>query len=85
MSLFSAATSTGADAADSAAPAKTSSTAALAVATGFRRIDARLTKEEIATIARGIDDNTKAAAALNPKKKRLRNSDEPATIFSVSE
>ncbi len=59
------------------------SAAALAVATTFRRFDSSLNDEDITTIARGIDDSVKAGASLNPKKKPLRNGDEPVTIFTV--
>lgn len=62
---------------------KRASAAALALAASYRRFDPKLTGDDIGTIARGIDDNAKAAAALNPKKRRLRNSDEPVTVFRV--
>lgn len=60
------------------------SPAALAAATAFRAFDPKLSDEEIVTIAKGIDDN-RMGAALNPKKKRLRNSDEPVTRFAAAE
>lgn len=63
--------------------AKPPSAAALAAATAMRRFDADLNDADIATIARGIDRNAAAGARLNPKKKRLRNSDEPVTTFVV--
>ena len=63
--------------------AKPPSAAALAVAMTMRSFDAKLTDDEIATIARGIDDNRPAGAQLNPKKKRLRNGDEPITRFAA--
>lgn len=68
-----------------ARPAKRPSAAALAVAATFRRFDSRLDDAEIETIARGIDDGVKAGTALNPKKRPLRNGDEPVTIFTVTE
>lgn len=62
---------------------KAPSAEALATARTMRRFDAKLTDAQIETIARGIDGNAIAGARLNPKKKRLRNSDEPVTIFVV--
>ncbi len=62
---------------------KPPSAAALAIATTMRRFDPKLSDEEIATIARDIDAQSKLGAALNPKKKRLQNSDEPVTVFRV--
>jgi len=50
----------------------------------MRRFDPKLTDEQIETIARAIDENASASARLNPKKKRLRNADEPVTTFAVS-
>ncbi len=65
-----------------ASPAsKPPSALALAAATAMRRFDGKLSNAEIQTIARGIDDNANAGARLNPKKKRLRNGDEPVTSF----
>ena len=49
----------------------------------MRRFDPKLTDDQIDTIARAIDENAFAGARLNPKKKRLRNADEPVTTFSV--
>jgi hypothetical protein len=63
--------------------AQSPSAAALAVAVAMRRFDSKLSDREIETIARGIDDNAKAGGALNPRKKRLRNWDEPVTTFAV--
>lgn len=60
---------------------KAPSEAALAVAMTMRRFDRKLTNDEIATIAHGIDDSAKAAAALNPGGKQLHNWDEPVTTF----
>lgn len=60
------------------------SSAALAKAGEMRRFDAKLSDAEIETIARRIDANAKLAKSLNPKKRRLRNCDEPVTSFEVS-
>jgi hypothetical protein len=62
---------------------KPPSATALAVAATMRRFDARLSDAEIAAIAKDIDENAQAGAALNPKKKRLKNSDQPVTVFTV--
>jgi len=56
---------------------------AATAAVGMRRFDSKLSDADVEKIARAIDDNAKAATALNPKKKRLRNSDEPVTTFSA--
>ena len=69
--------------AESATP-KPPSAAAVAVAAGFRRFDPQLTDAEIAELSRDLDQIAGAGAALNPKKKPLRNSDEPVTRFSAS-
>jgi len=63
--------------------AKPPSPAALAIAATMRRFDPKLSDAEIATIAEGIDEGAGFGAALNPKKKRLRNWDEPVTRFEV--
>jgi hypothetical protein len=47
----------------------------------MRRFDAGLSDAELDKIAHGIDDNLKAARALNPKGRPLRNSDEPVLTF----
>jgi hypothetical protein len=60
---------------------KPPSEAALALAATMRRFDPKLNDAEITTIARGIDEGARFGAALNPKKKRLRNWDEPVTTF----
>ena len=65
------------------ASAKPPSGAALAVAAGMRRFDPKLSDAEIAGIAKDIDENAQLGVALNPKKKRLRNSEGPVTIFTV--
>ena len=49
----------------------------------MRAFDPALTDDEVTTIARGIDADRATAAQLNPKKKRLRNGDEPAVRFTV--
>ena len=49
----------------------------------MRRFDPKLSDAEVATIAAAIDDNAGAGAALNPKKHRLKNSDEPALVFTA--
>ena len=84
-SFFAAAVTREVGANEPAKRAKGPSAAALVLAATYRRFDPKLTDDEIATIARGIDDNAKAAAPLNPKKRRLRNSDDPVTIFTVRE
>jgi hypothetical protein len=68
----------------SAAPTeKPPSAAALAVAAAMRRFDPKLSDAEVLEIAKSIDDDAQAGAALNPKKKRLGNSDQPVTVFTV--
>jgi hypothetical protein len=62
---------------------KPPSAAALAAAVVYRRFDAKLSDEQVTLIARSIDDNRAAGAQLNPKKKRLKNSDEPVTRFAA--
>jgi len=62
---------------------KPPSAAALAIAVAMRRFDPKLSDAEVASIAKQLDDNARAGAALNPKKKRLKNSDQPVTIFTV--
>lgn len=66
-----------------AASAKAPSAAAVSLAAGFRRIDPKLAATDLEAIARGIDDAAQAAAALRPKRRPLRNADEPVTIFVV--
>jgi hypothetical protein len=56
---------------------------ALATALAMRRFDPKLTDDQIATIAKNIDDNAKASAALDPPKHRLQNGEGPVTIFSL--
>jgi len=62
---------------------KPPSAAALAVAAGMRRFDPKLSDAEVAEIAKGIDESAQAGSALNPKKKRLLNSDQPVTVFTL--
>jgi hypothetical protein len=65
-----------------ARPTPAPSAAALAIAATFRAFDPHLTEDELRKIARNIDDN-RTGAALDPKKKPLRNSDEPVVRFSA--
>jgi hypothetical protein len=70
--------------APSAAPApKKASEAATALAARMRAFDPKLTDEELATIAEGIDGNLQIGRGLNPKGKSIPNSVEPATSFKV--
>jgi hypothetical protein len=69
--------------APAAKKAKGPSAASVAIAATMRRFDAKLTDAELATIATQIDENAGAGAVLNPKKRRLKNSDEPATTFAA--
>jgi hypothetical protein len=62
---------------------KPASAAAVAIAATMRRFDPNLSDAELDKIAHAIDDNAKGAGALNPKKKRLRNGDEPVTTFAA--
>ena len=59
------------------------SDAALAIARGMRAYDAKLSDDEVTSIAQQIDDNWKSGKRLNPRNKRLKNSDEPVTILRV--
>jgi hypothetical protein len=68
---------------ESEAPAP--SAAALALAARARGYDPQLTDVQIEAIARGIDANRAAGSALNPKRKPLRNGDEPVTRFAAAE
>jgi hypothetical protein len=55
-----------------------------ALAEGFNvELGAGLTEEQRTAVAFAIDANRKAALALNPRKTRLRNSDEPVIRFAV--
>jgi hypothetical protein len=66
-----------------AAAAGPVSALAAATAAAMRRFDPHLSDADLAAIARGIDDDAKAAAALNPPGRRLRNGDEPVTVLTV--
>jgi hypothetical protein len=66
-----------------AGTAKAPSEAALAAAATMRRFDPKLAVSDLATIARGIDDASVAAAALRTKRRPLRNGEEPVTRFVV--
>ena len=58
---------------------------AAALAERFKiEFDPELTDDQRSAIAFAIDANRKAALALNPKKKRLKNSDEPAVRFAIN-
>ncbi len=66
------------------APApKKASDAATALAARMRTFDPKLTDEELATIAEGIDGNLQIGRGLNPKGTAIPNSIEPATSFKV--
>ena len=72
--------------APSATPApKKVSDAATALAARMRAFDSKLTDEELATIADGIDGNLQVGRGLNPKGSAIPNAIEPATIFKVFE
>jgi len=51
----------------------------------MRAFDANLSDKEIETIASGIDDNLGLGKSLDPGGKKLKNWDEPAPFFRVSE
>jgi hypothetical protein len=59
------------------------SAAALAAARAMRAFDAKLTDAEVKAIALAIDRNRKLGEALNPRKGRLANGDEPVTRFAA--
>jgi len=50
----------------------------------MRRFEPGLSDAEIATIARGIDDNLAAGPLLAGRSHPLRNGDAPATVFVVT-
>ena len=58
---------------------KPPSAVALALANDMRRFDPKLTDAQISNIAGQIDGNLKSGVRLNPRGKRLANSDEPIT------
>ncbi len=62
---------------------KLASFGSAAFAATMREIDPALTQEQLDAIAKAIDGNRDAAKTLNPTKKRLKNSDEPAVHFAV--
>jgi hypothetical protein len=49
----------------------------------MRRFDKRLTDDDIAEIARIVDENATARRALNPKKRRLENGVAPLDVVRV--
>jgi hypothetical protein len=78
-----AAATTGPSPKPSASP-KPPTALAAAIAASMRAFDPALSDAELDTIARGIDDNRRGAARLNPHRATaLRNGDEPVTRFSV--
>jgi len=64
---------------------KPPSATARAMAERMRAFDANLSDKEIETIASGIDDNLGLGKSLDPGGKKLKNWDEPAPFFRVSE
>jgi len=54
------------------------------MAATFRTFDPKLSDEQLVLIARSLDDNRAAGAQLNPRKKRLKNSDEPVARFAAA-
>ncbi|GAC1414143.1 MAG: hypothetical protein NVSMB64_24340 [Candidatus Velthaea sp.] len=64
---------------------KPPSAAAVAMAATFRSFDPALSDDQLHQIAQNIDDNRAAGAQLNPRKKPLKNSDEPVARFSATE
>lgn len=66
------------------AAAKPPSALGAAIAATMTRFDPKLSDKDLDAIARGIDDNRRGAAKLNPNKARdLKNADEPVVHFSV--
>jgi hypothetical protein len=64
---------------------KLASFGSAALAATFRvRFDSALSDDDLQTIAKAIDANNDAAKTLNPKKKRLKNSDALGIRFSVA-
>lgn len=51
----------------------------------MRAFDPKLTDEDLATIAEGIDGNFQIGRAVNPKGTAVPNWIEPATAFRVIE
>jgi hypothetical protein len=60
------------------------SAAALAIAARFRAFDPKLSAADVRTIASAID-LYRTGGVLNPRKKPLRNSDEPVLRFAAGE
>jgi hypothetical protein len=82
-SLVLAATADRRVAVSASAAAPPPSAASVAIAATMRRFDPHLTDAELEAIARGIDENARAGAALNPKKRPLRNGDDLVVHFTV--
>jgi len=61
-----------------------SSAVARTQAAAMRRFDSGLGDADLATIARGIDDNLAAGPVLAGHSDPLRNGDAPATVFVVT-
>jgi hypothetical protein len=57
--------------------------AAAAWAERMRKFDATLSDKEVAVIATSIDQAYDLGTAINPKGRRLKNSDEPISPFEV--
>lgn len=62
---------------------KAPSPMALAIAATYTAFDPQLTEDQLRAIAVQIDESRSAGGRLDPKKKRLRNGDEPVTSFHV--
>jgi len=56
---------------------------ARAIAAGMRAFDERLSDDQLDAIARGIDGQRALGAQLAPKRKPLRNADEPLTAVRI--
>ena len=67
--------------ADDGAP----SAAGRALAAKMRAFDARLSDADVEVIACGIDALRTTGATLAPKKKRLKNADEPLTAVRIDD
>jgi hypothetical protein len=62
---------------------KPPSPAASAWAARMRDFDKTLSDDELASIATAIDQSYDLGKAINPKGRRLKNSDEPVSPFEV--
>ena len=62
---------------------KPPSPAATAWAARMREFDKTLSDEELESIATAIDQSYDLGGAINPKGRRLKNSDEPVSPFEV--